>query len=198
MAGFTILDLPTEILQLIVQYLDSLSLLRLKMTCRDFHALTPPLSVAQMLQVEESAFGRQKELYTCGDCMRLRPKKAFADAMFWRRRGRSGSNAGRRFCVECGLKPGSDGAQYTPGSQIAIEGKRYVVCRLCAVFRDAAVEGGRNVSHCQLCYSSPVAIEQRAEEQRAQRKIRRAGNNGVRVAEDYVDLIPRPGLSQIR
>lgn len=197
MAGFTILDLPTEILQLIVQYLDSLSLLRLKITCRDFHAITPPLSVAQMLQVEKSAFGRQKGLYTCGDCMRLRPKKAFADAMI-KKKARWSRYAGKRFCVDCGTNPRPGFTRYSRGSHIVIEGQQHVVCFLCGAFREAAVEGGRNMSQCQLCYSSPVAIEQRAEEQRAQRKIRRAGNNGVRVAEDNVDLIPRPGLSQIR
>ncbi|PYI36392.1 hypothetical protein BP00DRAFT_300247, partial [Aspergillus indologenus CBS 114.80] len=101
----SLITLPTEIHQLITQCLDFMSLIRLKMTCRHFSALIPPLSVEQMMKVEDSAVGRQRDLYTCRDCMRLLPRIRFADNMVKKKRARSAVEAGKRFCVDCGINP---------------------------------------------------------------------------------------------
>lgn len=89
----TLLDLPTEIHQLIAQCLDFGSLMRLKMTCRHFHALIPPLRLDQMLEVEISDIGKQKDLYTCRDCLRLRPRAKFADKMVKKKKAKFATGA---------------------------------------------------------------------------------------------------------
>ncbi|PLN83960.1 hypothetical protein BDW42DRAFT_57773 [Aspergillus taichungensis] len=207
MTGPTILYLPTEIHLLIARHLDSLSLLRLKITCRLFRTRTPSLDVPQMLQVEESVFGCQKGLYTCVDCMRLRPRAAFADNMIKKKKAKWASHAGRRFCVDCGTNPRT--IRYSRGSHVVIEGRQHVVCLSCGAFREAAVEGGRNMSQCHRCRSLSRAIKQRAEEQRAreerarlqaERAMRRARRRQVWGSDsDYSDDIPpSPTWSELR
>lgn len=209
MAESTLFDLPAEIHQLIIQSLDLPCLIRLKMTCRHFNALIPPLSVEQMMEVEVSAFGRQNDLYTCRDCMRLRPRTRFADNMVKKKRARSGVDAGKRFCVDCGINPRRGTTRYTRGSNIIIQGEQYVICRSCGSFRAAAVEGSRNAGECRSCRIFSRAIEQRAEEYRARQErarlraeqaIRRARHREVWGSEyEYSDddMTPSPSRSEI-
>ncbi|KAA8641666.1 F-box domain protein [Aspergillus tanneri] len=137
------------------------------MVCRHFHALFPPLSLDQMLEVEASPFGEQKDLYTCRDCLRLRPRSKFADNRVKKKRARFAVDAGRRFCVDCGVNARQGTTRYTRGSHIIIQGEQYVICRSCGAFREAAVEGGRNMSECRHCRLFSREIEQRAKEYRA-------------------------------
>ncbi|KAL2783322.1 hypothetical protein BJX66DRAFT_318743 [Aspergillus keveii] len=216
MAGpITLLDLPNEIHQLIAQCLDFPSLIQLKRVCRHFHALIPQLSVSQMLEVEVSDFGWEKGLYTCRDCLRLRPRARFADNMIRRKKAKFGVDAGKRFCVDCGINPRQGTTRYTRGSHVVIQGEPYVICRSCGIFREAAIEKGRSMSECQRCWSYLRAMEQRAEEnrarevrarlraeQRAERASRRArrrelwGSSGSEDSEDGVP--PSPTWSEIQ
>ncbi|KAE8324450.1 hypothetical protein BDV39DRAFT_180516 [Aspergillus sergii] len=166
----TLLDLPTEIHQHIAQCLDFPSLIQLKLVCQHFYALLPPLSFNRMLEVEVSAFGMQKDLYTCGDCLRLRPRARFADNMVKKKRAKFAVGAKKRFCVDCGVNARQGTTRYTRGSQIIVQGEQYVICRSCGAFREAAVEGGRNMSECRHCRLFSREIERRAEEYRAQQE----------------------------
>lgn len=148
-----------------------------------------------MLEVEVSGFGKQKDLYTCRDCLRLRSKARFADNMVKKKKARSAVDAGKRFCVDCGIHPRHGTTRYTRGSHILIQGEQYVVCRSCGTFSDAAVEGGRNMSECQRCRSFSRAIEQRTEEYRARQEraniraeqsMRRARRREI-LGSDYED-----------
>lgn len=211
MAGSTtLLDLPTEIHQLIAQCLDFPSLIRLKTICRHFHTLISPLSVDQMLEVEVSAFGWQKDLYTCRDCLRLRPRAKFADNMIRKKKAKLAVDAEKRFCVDCGINPRQGTTRYTLGSHIVIQGEQYVICRSCGVFREAAVERGRNMSECQRCWSFSRANEQRAEEIRARqerarlraeqatRRARRRELWGSDYEDSEDDMAPSPTWSEIQ
>ncbi|QKX62543.1 uncharacterized protein TRUGW13939_09704 [Talaromyces rugulosus] len=165
-----LLDLPTEIHQLIAQYLDFPSLMQLRMICQYFHELIPRLSVNQMLEVEVSAFGIRKDLYTCRDCLRLRPRAKFADNMVRKKKARSAIDAGKRFCVDCGINPREGTTRYTRGSLIIIQGEQYVICQSCGAFGDAAVDGDSGMPECKRCRLFSRAIEQRTEENRARQE----------------------------
>ncbi|KAI9371065.1 hypothetical protein BJX61DRAFT_512828 [Aspergillus egyptiacus] len=171
MAGsITLLDLPNEIHYLIAQCLDFPSLIRLKIVCWHFHALIPRLSISQMLEVEVSDFGRQKDLYTCRDCFCLRPRARFADNMIRKKKAKFAVDAGKRFCVDCGINPRPGTTRYCRGSHIAIQGLQYVVCESCGVFGEAGVEEGSNMSKCQRCWSIIKERERRVEENEGQQE----------------------------
>lgn len=206
----TLLDLPAEIHQLIAECLDFPSRIRLKLVCQHFYALLPPLNLSQMLEVEVSAFGMQKDLYTCRDCLRLRPRARFADNMVKRKRAKFAVDAKKRFCVDCGVNARPGTTRYTRGSQIVIQGEQYVICRSCGVFREAAVEGGRNMSECRHCRLYSREIERRLEEYRerqerarlrseqAMRRARRRELWGSEYEDSEEDIPPSPTWSEIQ
>lgn len=166
----TFLKLPTEVHALVAECLDLPSRMQLRKVCRYFLELIPQLSIHEMLKVEVSAFGIQKDLYTCGDCLRLRPRAKFADNMVKKKKARFAINAEKRFCVECGINPGKGTTRYTRGSLIVVQGESFALCRSCGSFSEAAVEGGRNICECKRCRLFSRAIEQRAEEYRARQE----------------------------
>lgn len=160
------LSLPPELHALITEFLPVESLLQLRLTSAYFHHLIPRLSHDQLLQAESTDWARHRDLYACRYCLRLRPVGCFANRMLRRRRSRAGRDSGKRFCVECGLRPrqGTGTARYGPGAQITIQGAYFVLCLSCRQFQPGARDRlGRNTLECVSCWQAREA--RTAEEQ---------------------------------
>lgn len=172
------LDLPPELHALITEFLPICDLLQLKLTCGYFHDLIPPPSHDQLLQAESTDWARHRDLYACRYCLRLRPACRFADRMLRRRRSRRGSDSGKRFCVECGLRPRRGTARYGPGAQITVQGIFFVLCLSCQQFQPGARDRlGRNTLECVSCWEEREAhaaeeqpVSHAGEDQRRPRK----------------------------
>lgn len=78
-----------------------------------------------MSTLGKEGWGVDKDRFTCRHCLRLLPRKAFADQVTKGKIGKYGSQRYKRFCVQCGLKH-----RYSPGSRISRQGEHFVVCVL--------------------------------------------------------------------
>ncbi|KAJ5523774.1 hypothetical protein N7494_010424 [Penicillium frequentans] len=83
--------------------------------------------------------------------------------MVKRQKGKFGSKAGDRWCVECGIKTGPGNNRYTAGNQIY---EAYVVCINCREFREGASENGKHLSICQVCDTRRRRVIRATEEDR--------------------------------
>lgn len=98
----SLVTLPVELQMEIIQYLGFPDIICLRMTCRRFSSLIPPLSHGELLKAEISAFGFENNLYSCSQCLRLRAEAKFSDKMVKYRKGKFGRDKGKRFCFDCG------------------------------------------------------------------------------------------------
>ena len=128
------LNLPPELLMLIVSFLPITDVLRLRLTCGILYDFIPRPSIDQLLLAESTDWARARDIYTCRYCLRLRPGGEFADRMLRRRRSRSGRDCAKRFCIECGLQPREGPARYGPGAQITVQGAFFGFCLSCREF----------------------------------------------------------------
>ncbi|KAL4907112.1 hypothetical protein BDW74DRAFT_175898 [Aspergillus multicolor] len=154
-ATTTIFTLPPELHLHIRAHLSFPSTILLRLTCRYFYALLDPLTHVQLLDAENSDFAVSKNLYACRYCLRLRDGEEFAVRMLSSGRGRRGADAGKRFCVECGVKPRGGGeARYGRGAMFVIKGELRIVCIVCGKFargvREGSGGGGGRV-RCSEC-----------------------------------------------
>jgi hypothetical protein len=206
-----LIDLPNEIQQHIIDYLDFPSNVLLKMTCRYFNTFITALGHGELMEAETSDFCLQKDLYACRDCLRLRTKTTFADNVVRKRRGRYRIDSAKRFCVDCGVNPREGTTRYCAGSQIVMQGELYVICGSCRTFaKGARTEEGRNTSVCQRCWSFSRAIRQRDEEHharqerarlRAEQALKRAQKRKIWGSEYETsddDISPSPTWSDIQ
>ncbi|KAJ6121211.1 hypothetical protein N7523_005491 [Penicillium sp. IBT 18751x] len=145
--------LPPELHILIADFLSIYDLLALRLTCAYLRDLIPQPSHDRLLLAESADWARDRDLYTCRYCLRLRPAYYFADRMLRRRRCRAGRDSGKRFCIECGLKPREGTARYGAGAQITIQGTLFVLCLSCQRFQPGARDRlGHNTSECVSCW----------------------------------------------
>lgn len=150
--------LPPELHILIADFLPICDVLVLRLTCEYLHNLIPRPSHDRLLLAESADWARDRDLYTCRYCLRLRPACYFADRMLRRRRCRAGRDSSKRFCIECGLKPREGTARYGAGAQITIQGTLFVLCLSCQRFQPGACDRlGRNTSRCVSCWQEPSA-----------------------------------------
>lgn len=209
----TLPNLPADLHLLIMQHLDTMHIMRMRMMSSALYARIPPPSVDELVELERTVFRGESGLYTCGVCLRLRPREKFTDKMVSKKRAKcfASPDAGKRFCIDCGITPAPEtGARrYCPGAHIVIQGEQFVVCRTCWEFSEAAVEDGRNTSECPRCRPESRAREQRArgiaEEERArqdaerlhlEKKRRRARRREV-MGSEYEDSLYSPTESEL-
>ncbi|KAL2840185.1 hypothetical protein BJY01DRAFT_21331 [Aspergillus pseudoustus] len=146
------LTLPPELHLLIASDLSFPERAHLRLTCRYLHTLIAPMKHTELLAAENTDFAVARDLYACRYCLRLRHRDQFGDRMLRRRRGRRGRDAGRRFCVQCGLLPREGGeARYGPGAKVTLKGVAYVLCRECGGLRVARVLRGAVLEVCENC-----------------------------------------------
>lgn len=172
----TLLGLPLELQDMIIEELEFPDNVFLRSTCRCFRTIIKPLTHQQLLQIEETKFAEEHGLYACRDCLRMRPATKFADTMSMRKRKRFGKETFRRFCLECGLFSGSGNARYSRGDQIMIRGVCHAICIRCGEFGEAGLDEGTKTSECLRCWARTKAyregIRQREEEFRRTQEVR--------------------------
>lgn len=168
--------MPTELTHLIAQNLDTFDRMRLRISCPALYAIIPPPTLNELFKLEYTDLDCLLNFYTCATCKRLRPRGEFADSMVKKRRSKLSlsQDVRKRFCIDCGIEPDPiyGSRRYTPGSQIAIFGQQFAVCRSCWKFDEAAVEDGRNTSECIPCRTIPGAREQHARRIEEERRAR--------------------------
>lgn len=96
--------LPNEIQNEIINLLDNFNWLVLRTTNKHFREMIS-FTPSDLVKAEEAPFPREKDLYGCFDCLRLRRAAHFADNMRNRKQRKGGSYASGRFCLDCGLNP---------------------------------------------------------------------------------------------
>lgn len=202
MAKCTIFSLPREIHDVIINYLDPPDYLHLRAVSQSFRKLIPPLSIQQLLQVEVSDFGLAKDLYTCRDCKRLRPRAKFADNMVKRKKAKARSEAGKRFCVECGtgtsrtLNANANSlpatSRYPRGCHVVILGVHHVVCYSCGRFGLGWGERGVYMDECRDCQLQERCLERWTEAEEHKVRQKRLGERRTKDREalyvlDFLD-----------
>lgn len=65
----TLPNLPADLRLLIMQHLDTMDIMRMRMTCSALYAGTPPPSVDELVELERTIFRGESGLYTCGVCL---------------------------------------------------------------------------------------------------------------------------------
>ncbi|PGG95186.1 hypothetical protein GX51_08308 [Blastomyces parvus] len=199
--SIAILDLPTEILHLIGQDLDTFSLIRLRSSCRGLRESMPSPTHRQLLEAECTEFGTQNDLYACKDCLRLRPRAKFGDKMVVKKRRKGEYTAADRFCVDCGINPRPGTTRYNRGDQIMIQKKPHGTCLRCRKFKPGALEDGQ----CHDCLPSRKPSGQilfdRGRQERARLRAEKAERRARRreiwgSSGDETDEIPSPTSSE--
>jgi hypothetical protein len=100
-----LLNLPVELQELIIESLlpaDFPAKFNLRMTCQYFYDLIRRPTHIELLTAEKSPYCYAKQLFTCGDCLRLLPESKFEEYMLSSRP--KGEYAWDRLCIECGNK----------------------------------------------------------------------------------------------
>ncbi|KAH6658685.1 hypothetical protein BKA67DRAFT_533808 [Truncatella angustata] len=166
-ASLTIL--PGETQNQIVASLDGLGQLMLRAVCKHFRGIIP-ITYRLLLEAENSAEARFKDLHACFTCLRLRRRMHFADSMQRGRRGKNGSAPETRFCIDCGLDNRYGRPKYTRSDIISVQGVKHVICLKCSKYCLPArpyKAHAKGMALCVACYE-PLAETYREEDQRAE------------------------------
>ena len=147
-----LLALPVELQKDIIELLDIPSKLALRITSWQFSFLIKPPTHQDLLAAERSTWAMARRLFACQDCIRLRPSREFADAMKKGPKGLNGKEPHKRFCIDCGLHPKPRTTRYSPGSEMEVMGKRYVICKFCRMYTSEVGCVGSGL--CGDCHAS--------------------------------------------
>lgn len=143
----TFFELPTELHEMIIGYLEFPSDVRLKHTNHYFIRLIKPVDI---WEAEKSYFACMYRIYACNVCSTLRPFWRFSDKNRKGKRGTFHSEATKRFCIPCGLKQGPSGkSQYGPGDRVFVSRKLYFICKACSQFKKSP--DGERTDMCADC-----------------------------------------------
>ena len=135
----SLLGLPVELQDPIIDELDFPDTLNLRNSCQHLHTIVP-WSHQRMLEMETTQFFTERNLFTCRSCMSFLPASKFADNMTRGPRRKHGMKADRRFCYDCGVsKPG----HYSPGSIITIRRLPFIHCLQCKGLKVATLASAR-------------------------------------------------------
>jgi hypothetical protein len=189
-----LLLLPTELQNNIISHLDIPSTLILRLTNRHFYTLNSCPTHTTLLLAERTPWAVTLNLYSCMDCLRLKPQAKFATAMLNGPKGRNGKDPQKRFCVECGLK--GPRSRYSPGAEIVVEGKRHVLCKECKVYSGEVGCVGSGM--CASCHGKKGCGEMcrnkkgRARQQRRERERDRESHIRGSLGDAMIDLAENP------
>jgi hypothetical protein len=186
--------LPNELQNNIAAHLDILSKLKFRLTNRHFHTLIPRPALATLLLAERTPWATTRSLYSCMDCLRLRPHFKFATAMLKGSKGKNGREPQKRFCVECGLK--GPRSRYCPGAEIVVEGRRHVLCKECNAYSgEVGCVGSGMCAGChgkagcgEMCRDKKGMVRQ----QRRAREWEREEHGWGSLGDAMIDLAENP------
>ncbi|CZR58331.1 uncharacterized protein PAC_08223 [Phialocephala subalpina] len=149
-----LLNIPLEIQNSITSHLKTPDILSLRLTCTHFELTIPPPTHIQLLITEKTSWAQVRNLYTCKDCLCLRPSNKFADAMKKGKKGLNGKEPQKRFCVDCGTEPKRGETRYSPGTEIVVEGERRVFCEWCRKWKGGKEVGCPGSRECRACHGN--------------------------------------------
>jgi hypothetical protein len=141
-----LLQLPVELLQDIISYLELYEKARLRQTNHCFHSLIGPITHQDLLVAETTVWAVSGNLFACKECTQLRHMLKFCDDMRKGKKVKGGSEAHTRFCVDCGIA-----RRYQPGTKLAIMGTPYIICKICKKFTNRLGLDGA----CGICMPLP-------------------------------------------
>jgi hypothetical protein len=127
--------------------------MRLRLVNKHFNNIINPPTHTTLLRLEHTAFVKRHRIYVCRHCIRLRPHTHFADAMITRKRSHAAVDAEKRFCADCGFAPSSSQQGYSPGTEVVVDGVRWVWCTCCRKVKKGVDAGeGRCHKACRACF----------------------------------------------
>ena len=145
------MKLPPEIHLAIADNLAFPDIVNLRNTSVYFHSLIKRLTHKELLEAEMSPFANLHHLYTCMDCVRLRPSSKFADNMRKGKKRKEGQEKHARFCVECGIRPKPRTSRYSPGTRIVVNGENKIMCISCHRYKNGVTDS--MVKQCEDCWN---------------------------------------------
>jgi hypothetical protein len=191
-SSINLISLIRELQLEIVEKLSYRDKARLRATNHYFQNLIPTFTHDDLLAAEREEWATSQNLLTCRDCMQLRHKSAFGDAMRRRRKGRNGTRRYDRFCINCGLHPPLRQSRYSAGTSVEVDGKRFVVCGMCWRLK---IDWHQASGQCIECYRLEEKKLQELHERNAQTmrefKLRRLATGGATVTSVGVGVIRR-------
>jgi len=169
----SLMALPQELRDNIIQFLDPMASLCLKLSCTHFNDLIKPLTKEQLLIAETDEFAEKESLLICNCCVRIRTKSKFADNQLKKGRDRGGSRARMRFCIDCGIGPPASYYRYSRGSQVVVRKVLHVICEECELWKTGAIHRGMNTSYCAPCWTKLAAGREALSLQELEKRRRR-------------------------
>ena len=125
----------------------------LRLTNRHFYNIVEQATHSELLRVEQTEWAMERRLYACMYCIRLRHASKFADTMLKGKTGRNGTQTYRRFCVDCGFAPPKGQTRYSAGTEVRVNGTRWVWCQRCKVVKSGDVAGKAGCFKlCETCF----------------------------------------------
>ena len=132
----TLQQIPVELQLIIVTHLPFDAVKALSYTNRHFHNLTNPIPFAPSVD-DVRAFLVRAERWklfswdshnylSCSHCLHMLRSSCFGDAQKRNKRYRGGKEAGKRFCLKCGINE-----YYPRGSTIKVKGVDLLLCYFC-------------------------------------------------------------------
>lgn len=92
------------------------------------------------------------DLYACQYCLRLRGSIKFADPILKKSKIRDHKDAGKRFCIECGMNPPAGSTGYAPGNEINAGDVTSVLCLYWRSFKPIGIDlDGKKCRACVDC-----------------------------------------------
>lgn len=115
-------DMPFEIYLLIFSFLDYPPIMALKKTSRGYYE---NLSITQRFAPQIA-----NAYLTCTLCCRVLLRSSFGNKQTRKKRRRGGTDAHKRFCIECGLIH----RKYRIGNRVGWGNVFWIFCRDCSTF----------------------------------------------------------------
>ena len=158
----TISDLPTELVLDIADFLDPISRISLRISCKHFMEIFRPPTHLDLLEAETTKYAELHNLFTCKFCLRLRPRAHFGDRMIKSKRNRGREHAAGRWCIDCGISPRPGELRYCLGNAICIFGDLFVICWTCGNLKKGARKSdGNPLPVCEDCQLAKKEAEER-------------------------------------
>jgi hypothetical protein len=131
-----LLRLPNETHLEIVSYLDDdvFSLLRLRLTNRFYYALIPAPTHSTLSRLACTTFAKDKRLYACKSCVRLRHQYHFQREILISQRARMRKYQRELFCAECEFL--ADQKLYEGLPQMGGIREDKILCKKCGEFKE--------------------------------------------------------------
>lgn len=131
----TLQALPVELQLIVMSYLPFDAAKALSYTNHYFHDLTDPTTLLYSLEDKQEFVARAErwqlfrwaKYLSCSKCVRMLHTSRFGEAQKRNKRYPGGKEAGKRFCLDCGVSE----EYYNLGSTVKVRGVDFLLCHAC-------------------------------------------------------------------